>query len=179
MEIKKVKNGYEVNGVVFATRALAKRYVKDLESQKGKKAASSWLNETIDFVYDSNEASPSFKAFIANIALNHRLTMKQIADKLGVTRQTLYNWMDGSVIPDPNSLDKVGRAFGFARSDVIIALIDNFKNAYPELMTAVLLNPRECDAILNSQKVGRTTEQRQALDKVRFIRQLGDKKRAG
>ncbi len=135
MGIKKTAKGYEVDGITFDSKAVAERYVKD-QSTKAK-ADTAWLDEKIDYVSDPQKRQPSLRVFMEKLAQSNSLNMSQMAERIGITRQTLYNWMDGKVIPDPASIDKICRAFAVGKDEVTMATIDNFASAYPELVAKI------------------------------------------
>jgi transcriptional regulator with XRE-family HTH domain len=135
MEIKKTPKGFEVDGITFDTRDVAERYVKSIQTQE--KADTAWLDERIDYKFDPNEKSSSFKLFIEKIARAHSLNITQIAERIGVKRQTLYNWMDGKVMPDKGNLDKIRRIFNVSQEEITLATLDNFTKAYPEYIQVI------------------------------------------
>jgi transcriptional regulator with XRE-family HTH domain len=144
MEIKKTGKGYEVDGITFDRRDLAERYV----ASKGtlEKADTAWLDEKIERVFDPGKSNPSFRIFIEGLAGQHDLTLGQVAEKVGVTRQTLYNWMDARVIPDPASIEKICRGFAVSRDEVTMATIDNFAAVYPELVSKIMAQAEDAAA---------------------------------
>jgi transcriptional regulator with XRE-family HTH domain len=135
MAIKKTTKGFEVDGIIFDSKEVAERYLKSLKTQE--KADTGWLDEKIDYTFDPKSGQPSFRVFMEKIAQSKGLNLSQLAERIGKTRQTLYNWMDGKVIPDPASIDRICGAFGVSKDEVTIATLDNFTNAYPELVSKI------------------------------------------
>jgi transcriptional regulator with XRE-family HTH domain len=176
MEIKKTAKGFEVDGISFDTIDVAERYCESLQTKE--KGDTAWLDEKIDYAFDPAMNNPSFKNFVENIAQANSHNLKQIASKIGVTRQTLYNWMDGKVIPDPASIDKICKAFNVSKKDVTLATIDNFANAYPELIGAMILSMQDCEILIgyiasvNSVEAVDAQRLRAALGKVKSIQDL-------
>lgn len=176
VEIKKTGKGFEVDGISFDTIDVAEKYLESLQTKE--KGDTAWLDEKIDYAFDPAMNNPSFKIFVEKIAQAHSHNLKQIAGKIGVTRQTLYNWMDGKVIPDPASIDKICKAFNVSKKDVTMATIDNFANAYPELIGAMILSMQDCEILIGSIASADSVEAadaqrlRVALGKVKSIQDL-------
>lgn len=178
MEIKRKPNGFEVNGVVFDTEDLAERYLESLKSGDQVVGDLNWLDESIDYTFDSDDDSnPSFKVFMEEIIQKHGLNLKQAAERIGVTRQTLYNWMNAEVIPDSASVDKICKAFGVKRLDVEMAYRDNVAKTFPDLFQILVLSPEDCRVLLDSlTKLEVSAESNNPIhsiiDKVRLIHDL-------
>jgi transcriptional regulator with XRE-family HTH domain len=58
-------------------------------------------------VYAADQTHPAIE--LASLCIEHGVSVKAVAEKLGVTRATVYSWFAGTRSPRPEMLSKVVR----------------------------------------------------------------------
>lgn len=126
MEIKKTAKGWEYDGIIFADKRSA------ILTKKANESASSAFNKSSipksgDFylVYDSAD-EVSFGQFIEKISNKLNMSLVDLAAAFGVSRQTLFNWMNGNSIPTRKNLESIIQVTRCSLNEIKLALRDNF-----------------------------------------------------
>ena len=95
MEIKKVKNGWEYDGLVFTDRSEAEEVKKKSEIDF---IESDLVIESPRVAYDKNKPT-SFGLFVSEYIFKKGGTTTSLAGSLEVSKQVLYKWINGDSIP--------------------------------------------------------------------------------
>jgi predicted transcriptional regulator len=61
----------------------------------------------VEAVYAADQTHPAIE--LASLCIEHGVSVKAVAEKLGVTRATVYSWFAGTRSPRPEMLSKVVR----------------------------------------------------------------------
>ena len=153
--IKKVGNGYEVDGIKFSTREVAEQYCKinEGESETGHDFVNNvpnWVDEKIDYVYDSETENLPFKSLVEKYAQAHSLNLSMVAERLEVSRQALFNWTSGEKMPDSKNIRKICTVFKIEEEEANRALLPNFVKTNSKMLG--LLEKEDLHLLIFEQK---------------------------
>lgn len=129
-----------VGDMKFATKDLAQHYIDTYQDDDGEDYD---VNDEIEFRYDSEERNPSFKRFLSEKILEKNISISSLASDLGVSRQAIYNWMDGNALPAKDKVEEIAKIFGIESRNVWRELMTNFRNAYPDFFAAIVPTQEE------------------------------------
>lgn len=129
MEIKKTKKGWEYAGIVFADEDSARR-VQEATDKDDSLPANFPKNPQFELKYDG-ERPTSFGSFVTDHLRRNNKTIVALADEIGVSRQTLFNWMAGISLPTSKHAASIVAIMGCTALQLIEALEDNFQ--YPKI----------------------------------------------
>jgi plasmid maintenance system antidote protein VapI len=125
MEIKKVANGWEYDGIVFTTKKDAKsckdETEKDAPSMLPKGASP---KDKPIFEYDSKDPT-SFGEFVAAYSMKNEISFTDLAKNIGVTKQALYDWINGTSMPSAKNSKNIIDATQCSNAELISALKTN------------------------------------------------------
>ena len=125
MEIKKTSRGWEYDSIVFTDKRSALLTKKASEAAPTSKRSSVPKAKDLQLVYDSND-DVSFGLFIEKVLKRDDISLVDLAAALGVSRQTLFNWMNGDSIPTRRNLESIMAVTCCSLNEVKVALRDNF-----------------------------------------------------
>ena len=86
---------------------------------------------------------------IIEMRKNKKLSQEQLAEKLNVSRQTIYNWENGKFYPDIDALVKISKCFNISLDDLLSyddKVLDYLKDSTDvvksnkKLLYAIILN---------------------------------------
>lgn len=61
----------------------------------------------VEAVYAADQTRPAVE--LASLCIEHGVSVKDVAEKLGVTRATVYGWFVGARSPRPEMMSKIVR----------------------------------------------------------------------
>lgn len=129
MEIKKTKNGWEYAGIVFTDEESARR-VQEASEKDNSLPANFPKSPQFELKYDG-ERPTSFGSFVTDYLKKNDKTIVAFAEEIGVSRQTLFNWMSGISLPTGKHAAIIKEVMNCTALQLIEALEDNFQ--YPKL----------------------------------------------
>lgn len=62
--------------------------------------------------------------------INHKLTQEELAEKLGVSRQTVAKWENGESIPDVMKCSELAEVFGLELEDIASVFLEKSRTDY-------------------------------------------------
>ncbi len=124
MEIKKTNKGWEYDGILFKDKRSALLTKKASEGVKSAKKKST--SKDAKLLYDGTR-NLSFGKFIEGVLKAQDKSIVQLAADFGVSKQTLFSWMNGDSIPTLRHLETILDVTQCPVRKIRAALHDNFK----------------------------------------------------
>ncbi len=124
MEIKKTNKGWEYDGILFKDKRSALLTKKASEGVKSAKKKST--SKDAELLYDGTR-NLSFGKFIEEVLKAQDKSIVQLAADIGVSKQTLFSWMNGDSIPTLRHLETILDVTQCPVRKIRAALHDNFK----------------------------------------------------
>jgi ribosome-binding protein aMBF1 (putative translation factor) len=124
MEIKKTNKGWEYDGILFKDKRSALLTKKASEGVKSAKKKST--SKDAKLLYDGTR-NLSFGKFIEEVLKAQDKSIVQLAADIGVSKQTLFSWMNGDSIPTLRHLETILDVTQCPVRKIRAALHDNFK----------------------------------------------------
>lgn len=123
MEVKKVKNGWEFSGITFSDKASA---LKAKKSEDTKMPSYIKNNAKLDVIFDKDHQT-SFGILISEYIARNKRSMSAIAKDLHVSRQALYNWINGSSLPTTEKAEYIMKVLNCTPARLAKAIDTNLK----------------------------------------------------
>ena len=126
MEIKKTPKGWEYDGLLFTTKKDALECKASTEKDNTLPEDLKMGSGKVKIIYDS-EHHTSFGYFVSQIIINSKgkLTIKSLAEKIGVSKQTFFSWVNGDSLPSAANTEKIRKITRSTKEDIYKALLTN------------------------------------------------------
>jgi len=123
MEIKKVKDGWKYAGITFSDKTSA---LKARKAEEAKTPSEIQKDAKLDVIFDKDHQT-SFGLLISEYIEHNKRSMSAIAIDLNVSRQALYNWINGSSLPTTEKAENIMRVLNCTPTRLATAIETNLK----------------------------------------------------
>lgn len=146
MEIKKDKRGWLYNGNIFTTEEDAHRAKK---ADEDPEAEAFWSkldykvpeNAQPELAYDGIRSATSFGTFVTKFVSENSMSIVRLAKEIGVSKQSVFDWMNGKSIPSTNHALKLIQVTGCSTDMLMQALSDNFQKQKEQYLQRLKVQP--------------------------------------
>lgn len=108
MEIKKVDGGWEYDDIIWEDYD---DLLASIEAEKRSPGSNIDSNQKLRFVYDDSQGKDCFGYYVARYLEKPHSSITDLASRIGVSRETIYKWIDGSQ-PSAKNIHKVAEVLG-------------------------------------------------------------------
>ena len=130
MEIKKVRNGWEYDGIVFKTQKDALDCLNETKKDSSIPIDLAKVKQKkLRTIYDSSNPT-SFGKFVSDyiIKTRGRITIQSLASEIGVSKQAFYGWISGETLPKKKYISSIYKVMKCSQIDLKKALKSTFSN---------------------------------------------------